>query len=247
MDIEKVLQDVGMSGNEIKVYLSLLELGSALAGEITKKSFVNRTNVYDALERLTEKGLVSFVIKSNRKYFEASDPKSIIRHLDGREKDLKNKKEQILAILPELESKRKLNKEPQDAIVYKGKEGIKTIAEEILDNKKEFLVFGAEGQFVDIMKHYAMQWHERRAELRILLRIIYNEKIRNKRQNAGFKCTKMRFNEHLYETPATTWIFNDKVAIIVWTEQPIATLIRSKEVANSYKQFFEILWENSKL
>ena len=56
----------------------------------------------------------------------------------------------------------------------------------------------------------------------------------------------MRFNASLYDTPASTWIYGDKVAIVVWSEPIIATLIRSKEVSKSYKQFFEFLWKNSK-
>ena len=56
----------------------------------------------------------------------------------------------------------------------------------------------------------------------------------------------MRFNSNVYDTPATTWIYRDKIAIIVWSDQPIATLIRSKDIADSYRQFFNILWNSSK-
>ncbi len=245
---EKIaLEQAGLSGNEAKIYLSLLELGSAMAGEITKKSGVNRTNVYDALERLIGKGLVSYVIQSNRKYFEATLPDRIIKYLDEKENELKRKKKLIHSILPELELKRKLSKEPQEATIYKGKKGIKSIAEDVLKTKKELLTFGAEGKFVDVFTHYAQQWHIRRKKLNIPVKIIYNERIRHKKSKAKFPILKMRFNAHLYDTPATTWVYGNKVAIVVWSDQPIATLIRSKEVADSYKQFFDILWKDSKL
>ncbi|TKJ17055.1 hypothetical protein CEE44_00785 [Candidatus Woesearchaeota archaeon B3_Woes] len=245
---EKIaLEQVGLSGNEAKVYLSLLELGSAMAGEITKKSGVNRTNVYDALERLIEKGIVSYVIQSNRKYFEADTPDRIIKYLDEKENELKRKKKLIHSILPELELKRQLSKEPQEATIYKGKKGLKSVAEDVLKTKKELLVFGAEGKFVELFTHYAEQWHMRRGKSKILMKIIYNEKIRSKKSKAKFLITKIKFSSNMYETPATTWVYGDKVAIIVWSDQPIATLIRSKEVANSYKQFFDVLWKDSKL
>ncbi|MEK6901249.1 MAG: hypothetical protein AABX37_02825, partial [Nanoarchaeota archaeon] len=63
----------------------------------------------------------------------------------------------------------------------------------------------------------------------------------------AFPKAQIRFNVHMYDTPATTWIFGDKVAIVVWSEQPLVTLIRSKEVAESYKQFFTIMWQDSNL
>ena len=73
----EVLQEFGLSKTEAKVYLALLELGKSKAGEVTKKSLVNRTNVYDALERLIEKGLVSYVSENNKKVFEAVNPQRL--------------------------------------------------------------------------------------------------------------------------------------------------------------------------
>jgi sugar-specific transcriptional regulator TrmB len=246
MDLKIVLEEAGLAGNEAKVYLALLELGSALAGEITKKSGVNRTNVYDALDKLTEKGLATYVIQSNRKYFEAVEPEKIIKYLEEKEKEIQRKKALINSNLPEFKLKRKLGKEPQESTIYKGKKGLKSIAEDILKTKKELFVFGAEGKFVEIFTHYAQQWHMKRGKLNIPVKIIYNEKIRNKKSKSKFPILKMRFNSNVYETPATTWVYGDKVAIIVWSDQPIATLIRSKDVSNSYKQFFNILWKDSK-
>lgn len=246
MDIKLILQEAGLAGNETKVYLTLLDLGSALAGEITKKSGVNRTNVYDALDRLIEKGLASYVIKANRKYFEATPPERIVNYLDDRENEIRAKRELIKLALPELELKRKLSKEPQEATVYKGTKGMKSIAEDVLNTKKTLLVFGAEGKFMELFTHYAEQWHMRRGNLKILIKIIYNEKARTKKSNMQFPLLERRFNPGIYNTPATTWVYGDKIAIIVWSEQPLATLIRSKEVASSYKQFFEILWNTSK-
>ncbi|RLE45719.1 MAG: TrmB family transcriptional regulator, partial [Candidatus Methanomethylicota archaeon] len=40
--MEQVLREMGLSKNEIKVYLTLLKLGSANVGDITKKSGVHR-------------------------------------------------------------------------------------------------------------------------------------------------------------------------------------------------------------
>ncbi len=246
MDPKLVLEEAGLAGNEAKVYLALVDLGSALAGEITKRSGVNRTNVYDALDKLTEKGLVSYVIKSNRKYFEASSPERIVNYLEEKEAKLKKKKRLVNNLLPELEIRRKLSREPQEATIYKGKKGLKSIAEDVLKTKKELLAFGAEGKFMEEMQHYGKQWHIRRKKLKIPIKIIFNEKVRKNKEKAKFPMTKMRFSSALYDTPATTWIYGDKVAVVVWSGQFIITLIRSKEVAKSYKQFFDVLWKGSK-
>jgi len=246
MNIELVLKEIGLAGNEIRVYTALLELGSCLAGEITKRSGVNRTNVYDALDRLIDKGLVTYVISANRKYFEAATPERIINYLDEREKELKKKKRLVSAVIPEIDAKRKLSREQQEATIYKGKKGIKSLAEDVLKTKKEMLVYGAEGMFVDLFRHYAEQWHMRRAKLRIPIKIIYNEKIKKKKSKAKYRMFSMRFNSNIFDTPSTTWVYGEKTAIIVWSDQPIATVIRSREVAQSYREFFKILWKDSR-
>lgn len=245
MQEKTVLEQVGLAGNEAKVYLALLDLGSALAGEITKKSGVNRTNVYDALDRLTEKGLVSYVIKANRKYFEATPLQQFFYYLEEKETEIKQKRDLIKAILPQLESRRKLGKEPQEATVYKGRKGLKSVAEDVLNTKKPMFVLGAEGKFFQLFTHYAEQWHTRRGKLNIPLKIIFNEKLRPIKSKAFFPKAEIRFNAKLYDTPSTTWIYGYKIAIIVWSEQPFVTLIRSREVALSYKQFFELIWKDS--
>jgi sugar-specific transcriptional regulator TrmB len=155
MEIKLILEEAGLAGNEAKVYLALLDLGSALAGEITKKSGVNRTNVYDALDKLIEKGLVSYVIEANRKYFEVGSPNRIIKYLDEREQEIKRKRDLVNSVLPDLETRRKLSKEPQEATIYKGRKGLKSIAEDVLKTKKELLVFGAEGKFVEMFTQFS--------------------------------------------------------------------------------------------
>ncbi|PIN77171.1 hypothetical protein COV16_07090 [Candidatus Woesearchaeota archaeon CG10_big_fil_rev_8_21_14_0_10_34_8] len=245
MDVRNVLENSGLAGNEVNVYLTLLDLGSALAGDITKHSGVNRTNVYDALERLIEKGLVTYVIESNRKCFEAADPRRIIYYIEEQKSELEKKKNNIANILNELDGRRKLNSSPQEATIYKGKKGLKNVLEEVLRLKKEMLLYGTEGKLRNLVgEYYAEKWHLLRKKMKIHMRVITNERRRGEKISTPDR--EYKFQRHLYEIPATTWIFGDKVAITVWSDQPITTLIRSKEVANSYRAFFEILWKAAK-
>lgn len=147
--VEEVLREV-LAGNEIRVYLTLLKLGTATAGEITKKSGVNRTNVYDALDKLLSKGLVSFVIKSNIKYFTAGDPTKILEMLKEKEMKIKTSKKKINRILPELLRIYKITEIEQEVNLYTGKEGIKSLLEDVIKTKNDIFVFGAEGKFKDL-------------------------------------------------------------------------------------------------
>jgi sugar-specific transcriptional regulator TrmB len=65
------LTKLGLTEGEAKVYLALLKLGSSTVGPIVKKSKVAYSNIYEVLERLISKGLVSFIKKEKTKYFQA--------------------------------------------------------------------------------------------------------------------------------------------------------------------------------
>jgi len=245
MDID-VLLKIGLTNNERKVYLALLELGSTPAGDLIKKVELHRTCVYDVLERLIEKGLVTFVIKSKIKQFEVVDPQQLLNYIDQRKEELDDYKKEVEKILPELNLKRKLSKEPQEATVFKGTRAIKTILEDVLHTGETMYVYGAEGKLKEKFPIYYYHFHRKRLEKKIHIKIIYNEKVRKAKRHKELKGIEIRYLPDEFETPANTWVFGDKVAITVWSEQPISTLIRSKEVAKAYRTNFDLLWKLAK-
>lgn len=235
MDIEK-LEKAGLTATEAKLYLALLELGSAQAGTLSKKAQINRTTTYDALERLIEKGLVTYVIQANKKVFQPVTPVRLLERL----KDQERITEEILPELNEIFTK---TKEKEETFIYKGRKGIKSILDDIL-NYKEYAAFGSSGKFLEIMKHDFLIFQKRKKELHIKSRIILNESSR-KTETVQKAYAQFRFVPDEYTSPTTTFVYENKIAIIVWSETPIATLIISKDVANSYQKYFELLWKQA--
>ena len=238
----KILEELGLTKNEAKVYLALLELGTTSAGLIIKKLGMHRAAVYNLLDLLIDKGLVSYVIKANRKYFEAHDPNRLLEFLDSKKQELIMKEHELKKLLPELQLKRKLSREEQEGTIYKGKKGLKSIFEDILSEKKPWFVFGATGQFKEIFHAYFIHFHERRIKLNIPLKIIFNEKIIKEKREKELKFSTIRYLDESYITPSTTYIYGNKIVIIIWSGEPMAFVIRSKQVVDSYKVFFNLLW-----
>src|SRR3989344_6809423 len=108
-----ILEELGLSEAEAKVYLALIETGSTLAGLIIKKTGLHRGTTYQILQRLKEKGLVSSVIKGKKQYFEPASPDRLIDTLKERE-------EKLQSIIPSLNEKLKASKEKQEVTVYYG-------------------------------------------------------------------------------------------------------------------------------
>src|SRR3989344_476843 len=143
MDLE-LLQEIGLTKAEIKVYLALLELGSSTTGPIIDKSGASSSKIYEILEKLMQKGLASFVIKSGTKYFEAAPPKRILEFLQEKQRRINEQTKQVESILPELELKQTLSKEKSETLVFKGMKGAETAFNDILTLKKgeEVLALG---------------------------------------------------------------------------------------------------------
>ncbi len=240
-----LLEELGLTKNEIKVYLALLELGSTPAGPLIKKVGMHRAAVYDIIDMLTGKGLVSYVIKANRKYFEAQDPDRLLEYLESKKQDLIDKEEKLRLFLPELQLKRKLSKEEQEGTLYKSKKGLKSIFEDILKEGKPWFVFGASGRFKELFNAYFIHFHDRRVKSKIPLKIIFNDDIRTQKREEELKLCKIKYLPNSYISPSTTFIYGDKVAIINWSAEPMAFVMRSKQVADSYRSFFDVLWKTA--
>jgi sugar-specific transcriptional regulator TrmB len=239
METNNILQEIGLSQTESKVYLALLELGNGLAGAITKESGINRTNVYDALERLLDKGLVTYVITANRKVFEPVSPKKL-------QEILKEKENKLNLLIPELNSRFKENKQKEKATLYKGSKGIKSIFESVLEEGKTLFAYGAESKFTELLPAYKNYWNKERIKNNIKVEILYNEKVKRLKKQESLKLMTMKFLPKKYDFPSTIMIYGDNVATIVWSESPFGFVVKSKEVTKSNMNFFKILWKTAK-
>lgn len=232
MDIE-VLKQVGLTHNESLVYRALLELGPSLAGLISRKTGLHRRTVYDTTEMLIKKGLIGYILKNNRRLFEASSPNRFLEILEEKENTIKE-------ILPEMLSFYQKTKEKQETNFYKGKQGLKTIFEDQIETKKEILILGASPLAYEILQFYFKWFDKRRKQYRIKERIIFSQT--NKKLNVSL--AEIRYLPQKYTSPLAINIYGDKVAIILWSkEDPLAIVIKNREISDGYRKYFELMWE----
>jgi sugar-specific transcriptional regulator TrmB len=232
------LEKFGLSHNEAKVYINLLTLGSAMAGKIAKEAMMDRTSCYDALKKLVKKGLVSYVVEANRRLFKAISPDRLLGILKERQEDIER-------VLPELKEMYRPEKGKSNVTMFKGYRGIKTVFEDILVEAKgkENLVIDSSGKFVDKMPYYVTHFVKGLEKNKIKVRHI----VRHGIDIHPSKTTSVRyFDTKLKETVVSTNIYGDKIAIILWTDVPEAIIIENKAAADSYRDYFEVLWKASK-
>jgi len=231
------LQKAGLSPNEAKCYLTLLKFGSASANEISRKSGIHRVSVYDALRGLREKGLISQITKANKLLFEAGNPEKILDIIKEKEEQLEEAKK----IVPELLMDFKAAKEKQEIHSFKGLAGIKTVLNEMLKSKTEILDFGAEYKIKEFLPYDYSKWDKERVKNKIKMRIVANIKIKPTK----ISLTDIKYVPEEFNSSVSTYMFDNKIAIIMWVENPLAVLIEHKAVYESYKNYFEYLWKTA--
>lgn len=246
METLEALKKFGLAEKEAKVYLCVLGLGEALASEVAAKTSIARQLVYDLFERLIELGLVSFVVKDNKKYFNAAPPEQITSILQEKERAINE-------VMPELKKIEAFEEHKKPKIeVYEGVEGLKTILNDVLRiEKKELIVYGSSKSSFEVMPLFMENWHNRRIKQKLKVRIIYNETEETKKRIKEFKQTlklmDIRYLSVEASTPTSNLIYGNKIAMIVLLKnEPYATLIESKELKEIYKEYFEAIWKLAK-
>jgi len=238
MDLE-TLKDTGLTKNEALVYRALLELGPSLAGQISRKIGLHRRTVYDTTEMLIKKGLIGYILKNNRRLFSASSPKRFLEILEEKENN-------INSILPEMIAYYKKTQEKQETNFYKGKQGLKTVFEDQIETGKEILILGAYPIAYEVLQFYFKWFDEKRKKKKIKAKIIFN-KVGKTLQKPKIPLCEIKYLPQKYSSPLAINIYGDKVAIILWSkENPLAIVIKNKEISEGYKKYFEVMWKIAK-
>jgi len=244
------LKQLGLTDGEIKVYLALLELGASTIGPILERSRITKSIIYRILERLIDKGLVSYVIKEKTKHYQAHRPQKLLEYADSKKQELAENRKQINHLIPQLLLKEQSAAKSQ-ATIYEGFKGIMTVHDkrfEKLKKSDEYFFYGLPAKQPEYYHSYWQQDHQRRAKLGIRCKLLYDKDVdeailknRNSYKFCDARCMPINI-----ETPA--WILGYKDVTVIGlpqAEKPFAFEIINHEVARSFKNYFEWLWKQS--
>ena len=137
MNLIEQLERLDLKGRQAKVYLALLQLGSASAIEIAKYTKLKHPTVYDVLDLLREKQLVCETLSGRRRLFSPENP--------ARLAEIENRRKEALdAVLPDLHALYRDGEKRPRVHYYEGAEGGEALRAALLDvRSKEFFYFGA--------------------------------------------------------------------------------------------------------
>jgi sugar-specific transcriptional regulator TrmB len=242
MDVS-ILEELGLTGAEVKVYLALLELGTISAGRIIEKSNLQNSVVHRALNSLIEKGLISFILQGKKKIYKATNPENFRDFIE-------NKKKRFEELLPGLKEKQKIQNNIGFGEIFKGKKGINQMYTTLLNSGgKEYNTFGGGSKVTyEVMgEKWWINLHDKRIGKKMRCRQIFDETIREYGSKLNKKPhTEIKFLPEEYSQLQETIIIGDYVGISIFTENPYGILIMDKAVAEGYRKQFELLWKLAK-
>jgi len=237
---ENILVDIGLSMNEAKVYISLLNLGMTTITFIAEDCKLHRSNVYDTIKKLTDKGLVAYIKKDNVTFYEANNPQCLLRILKEKENMLKG-------VMPQLMLSKKLATSKGEAHVFEGPQAFMEILYGFLDFKEPILVYGVPKMAPELLKTKMPHFHKQRLSSKIPMKHIYNH---NAMDRIAFlnkmKYTSAKYLPESFDSQVSTNICGDQVVLALWTNPVVIIQIKNKSVADSYKHYFELLWNAAK-
>ncbi|MBP9837664.1 MAG: hypothetical protein KBC84_03020 [Proteobacteria bacterium] len=235
-----ILEEIGLSNFESRVYFAALGLGAATVQQISASSGVKRTTVYSILLSLQSKGLIKIDIKGFKKKYLAEDPSFLENILEQRKKLVKDALPEFLAMY---------NLQGNESFIkyYEGIEGVKGVYSTLLEDVRpqdDYLIISNQNLWYNLAPEFFEDFSLKRARLPIKIRAI----LMPSKTTSNFKVNEAKYNFKVRILPDTTKLSTNLVVIpkkvvIHQLIPPIfAIVIENKSIVKMNQEFFEIIW-----
>lgn len=247
MELNESLQELGLGKHEVKVYLTLLELGRTNAGPVISATRLHRQLVYAALDKLINAGLVSAFSQKNRKVFQASDP---VKVLNFQEKKLLIAKD----LLPQLRKRMKQSEDRLEIKTLTGKEDFLRNLEELAKSAARHdgimrIIGGASArQFYDVLGKDYEKYLEILRRHRVRKYLISPEETSEefKKKFAKEPGNVLKTMPMGLSAPTYTRMTPEMISIEIYASDIMLVQISNVAIAKGYLEHFSFLWKQAK-
>lgn len=246
MNLE-VLEEIGLSQNEAKIYETLVKIGTSSLNKISTESNVHRRNVYDSIDKLLKKGLVTEEFISGTRFVRAINPSRLLDIV-------KEKEAKVSSILPELQEKFEKKIVKEEAVIYRGIEGFKNYLKDILEEEEPVYFIGAKAFWLDErLKYFVPKFDHERLKKKIHFKHIYDWEVKTMAPDIlKLKLNEYKFFPKEYSSSIAIDIFGDHVVTFhgvspgKLAEEPVQFNLISKKIADGYRKYFNFIWKKLK-
>jgi len=241
----ELFTQLGLSPNEAKIYESLLSSEEVGISEIALRANIHRRNVYDTINRLIEKGLVYRIFKKDEHRFRAVNPEKLWEMLQIQER-------QLSAVMPELQRRFEEVPQVEAAYIYKGKEGYKNYLRDMIMTAEDTYFLGAKGLWFTpwVDKHYLAEYQKAMAKKNSKYWTLYDHRVQSELPQALSDVGgEYKILPEKYKSPGVTDVFGNYVVTFTsvgignFGENGTIFVMQNKELAETYRTWFQIIWD----
>lgn len=239
-DLLRILESIGLTEAQAKLYFAGLHLGSAPASEYAKATAINRITAYNMLEEMVHAGRFTLLKKMRGKWYSPVAPEYLAV-------EARKNADALQRSLPELRSLQGTKERKPHVRFFEGWEGVRHIYDDKLTAKGEILNFANSAVVRNVWPEYDDEYVAERVKRGVHLRGIAPDDPTGKKVH-GEDRKKLR---EIRLVPAKDFdftneisIYDSKVAICSFASAPemFGVIIESREVAETQRQIFEMAW-----
>ncbi len=253
LDINQTLGILGLKPASKRVLIALSEENTMGASDIASKLNMPKSSVYDSLNELIEKSLVTEYSEDRGKTFAISDKEQIIRIHKQKIEELQNAQTELVTFI------QKHNKKSQTARprikFYSGVEGIKQAFRDmpwVKEYKEAYLMWPTTDMIDSLGVDFLYEHRKPGIELGVKVNVIEPERDRPLREKEGHewlrqdpanKLNKKRYAPKGADWHMSYWIYGDKCLFASGGVEKIAFVVHSKEFADMQQLLWEQMWK----
>lgn len=244
MTVSNILEQLieyGLSPQEAKVYIFLIENLESPAFKVSKGTGIPRATIYLILESLRKKGLVTISKRNNVSYY-------LSESIGRLKKNIQDKLNLADLLIPQLRSLAATERFSPALKLYVGKEELKNVFEDMLEvieaKKLKQIHVISDAEILTALPKYLPEWIKKREGLGTYTYMIA-ESLNGR---AVYETNKLR-QVRLFPTDITfdcsINIYGDKIACIsVNGDEVYGAIIESRTIANTMRQLFRMVWDS---
>jgi len=239
----QTLELLGLKTKDLDVYLAVLKLGTAPLRRVAEVAGYNRGTSYDALKRLIEVGLISYVDAKPHRYFTAEDPQKLRGLATRREVAIQEVRLQLDSLLPDFQALAGSATYRPAVRYYEGKDGIKDILKDVLKTSektknKTYRIYSS-AKLRELIAAAWPNFTKTRVELGVRVKAI---SIGPGGETAGLD--ERRWLSKEKSSSAYIFIYGQKTAYVSADEygRLFGALIDDENITSSQSLIFDVLW-----
>ncbi|MFH1029852.1 MAG: helix-turn-helix domain-containing protein [bacterium] len=253
-NLKELLMQIGLTQNEVKCYLSLIEKGSLTIQDLSRKTNINRVNIYQTISGLEAKGCVVYDIKHKyRKKIIPNSPRQLLELVNKKQREFGKIETNLKNILPELLGKFKQKSTIPIVRFFEGIEGVKLALNDTLSAAEDLKGFSNTNILTEyIPKEWLDMYRRKKSESGFRGKFLLPDNVNAKEylENAYLKFGYENYPEiksissDVFKITTEMDLYDNKVCIIsLKKEEQIAIIMQSNVIAQTFKSIFETLWK----